>query len=124
MHQFGGIPWVLAALAVGLLAAFLSGYYALALGLAARWTPPGRWRLLALVPAWLLAELARATWFSGFPWIASGYAHTVGPLAGWAPWVGVPSSATVWPPAEAVATQPPPPARPPAAPPPNLPVAP
>jgi len=89
MHQFGGIPWLLAALAVALLAAFLGGYYALALGLSARWIPPGRWRLLALVPAWLLAELARATWFSGFPWIASGYAHSVGPLAGWAPWVGV-----------------------------------
>jgi apolipoprotein N-acyltransferase len=89
MHQFGGIPWLVAALAVALLAACLSGYYALALGLTARWMPPGRWRLLALVPAWLLAELARATWFSGFPWIASGYAHAVGPLAGWAPWVGV-----------------------------------
>jgi len=89
MHQFGGIPWLAAALAVGLLAAFLSGYYALALGLTARWIAPGRWRLLALVPAWLLAELARATWLSGFPWIASGYAHTVGPLAGWAPWIGV-----------------------------------
>ena len=89
MHQFGGIPWVLAALAVALLAAFLAGYYALALGFTARWIGPGRWRLLALVPAWLLAELARATWFSGFPWIASGYAHSVGPLAGWAPWVGV-----------------------------------
>ncbi len=89
MHQFGGIPWVAAALAVALLAAFLSSYYALALGLTARFIAPGRWRLLALVPAWLLAELARATWFSGFPWIASGYAHTVGPLAGWAPWVGV-----------------------------------
>jgi apolipoprotein N-acyltransferase len=89
MHQFGGIPWVLAALAVALLAAFLSGYYALALGLTARWITPGRWRLLALVPAWLLAELARATWFSGFPWITSGYAHTVGPLAGWAPWIGI-----------------------------------
>ena len=89
MHQFGGIPWLLAALAVALLAAFLSGYYALALGLTSRWMAPGRWRVLALVPAWLLAELARATWLSGFPWIASGYAHTVGPLAGWAPWVGV-----------------------------------
>lgn len=89
MHQFGGIPWLAAALAVALLAAFLSGYYALALGLTARWIAPGRWRVLALVPAWLLAELARATWFSGFPWIASGYAHTVGALAGWAPWVGV-----------------------------------
>jgi apolipoprotein N-acyltransferase len=89
MHQFGGIPWVLAALAVGLLAAFLCGYYALALGLTARFIAPGRRRLLALVPAWLLAELARATWFTGFPWIASGYAHTAGPLAGWAPWIGV-----------------------------------
>lgn len=89
MHQFGGIPWLLAALAVALLAAILSAYYALALGLTARLVAAGRWRLLALVPAWLLAELARATWFSGFPWIASGYAHTVGPLAGWAPWVGV-----------------------------------
>lgn len=89
MHQFGGIPWLLAALAVGLLAAFLAGYYALALGLTARGIAPGRMRLLALVPAWLLAELARATWFSGFPWIASGYAHSVGPLSGWAPWVGV-----------------------------------
>lgn len=89
MHDFGGIPGIAAALAVGLLAAFLCSYYALALGMTARWIAPGRWRLLALVPAWLLAELARATWFSGFPWIASGYAHTVGPLAGWAPWVGV-----------------------------------
>jgi apolipoprotein N-acyltransferase len=89
MHQFGGIPWLLAAFAVGLLAAGLSLYYALALGLTARWIAPGRHRLLALVPAWLLAELARATWFTGFPWIASGYAHTVGPLAGWVPWVGV-----------------------------------
>jgi apolipoprotein N-acyltransferase len=89
MHQFGSIPWLLAALAVALLAAFLCSYYALALGLTARFIAPGRWRLLALVPAWLLAELARATWFSGFPWIASGYAHTAGPLAGWAPWVGV-----------------------------------
>ena len=50
MHQFGGIPWVLAALAVGLLAAFLGSYYALALGLTARWIAPGRARLLALVP--------------------------------------------------------------------------
>ena len=89
MHQFGGLPPLAAGGAVALLAAFLSGYYALALGLTARFVAPGRWRLAALVPAWLLAELARATWFTGFPWIASGYAHTVGPLAGWAPWIGV-----------------------------------
>ncbi|MFG6465089.1 apolipoprotein N-acyltransferase [Roseateles sp. BYS87W] len=89
MHQFGGIPWLAAAGAVALLAAFLSGYYALALGLTARAIAPGPHRLWALVPAWLLGELARASWFSGFPWLASGYAHTTGPLAGWAPWVGI-----------------------------------
>ena len=39
--------------------------------------------------AWLLAELARGVIFTGFPWIASGYAHVDSPLAGFAPWVGV-----------------------------------
>src|SRR5262249_24502043 len=38
---------------------------------------------------WLLAELARAAIFTGFPWAASGYAQVDGPLAGLAPWIGV-----------------------------------
>ncbi|MEZ0307172.1 MAG: apolipoprotein N-acyltransferase, partial [Ramlibacter sp.] len=38
---------------------------------------------------WLLAELARGVLFSGFPWLASGYAQVDGPLAAWAPWIGV-----------------------------------
>ena len=38
---------------------------------------------------WLLAELARTVIFTGFPWLASGYAQVDGPLAAWAPWVGV-----------------------------------
>ena len=38
---------------------------------------------------WLLAELARTVIFTGFPWLASGYAQIDGPLAAWAPWVGV-----------------------------------
>lgn len=88
LHDFGHLPAPVAALAVALLAAFLASYYALALGLAARWST-GAWRWPALVGVWLLAELARGSWFSGFPWIASGYAHAVGPLAAWAPWVGV-----------------------------------
>ena len=87
MHQFGGIPAVLAALAVLLLAVFLSGYYAAALALTA-WLG-GRWRVPVFAASWLLAELARASFFSGFPWLASGYAHSVGPLAAWAPWIGV-----------------------------------
>ena len=38
----------------------------------------GRW------PSW-----RAGVWFTGFPWGAGGYAHTGGPLAGYAPWLGV-----------------------------------
>lgn len=86
MHDFGNIPAVAAALAVLLLSIFLSSYYAAALALAA-WI--GRFRIAVFAAAWWLAELARATFLSGFPWGASGYAHSVGPLAAWAPWIGV-----------------------------------
>lgn len=90
MHQFGRIPWVLAALAVALLATFLSLYYAGALALAAKLRRRSvAWHALTWAACWLLAELARATLFTGFPWIASGYAHTSGLLAAWAPWIGV-----------------------------------
>ncbi len=90
MHDFGGLPGWLAALAVLVLAAALALYYAAALALWARLRcgrPFGD--ALCWAACWLLAELARATLFTGFPWIASGYAHVVGPLAAWAPWVGV-----------------------------------
>ncbi len=90
MHDFGNIPAVAAALAVLLLAIFLSSYYAAALALMA-WVGGrvGHLRVAVFAAVWLLAELARATFFSGFPWGASGYAHSVGPLAAWAPWIGV-----------------------------------
>ena len=90
MHDYGGMPGWLAALAVVALAALLALYYAAALGLFAlcrRGAPLADALLFAA--CWLLAELARGVFFTGFPWIASGYAHTVGPLAAWAPWIGV-----------------------------------
>lgn len=91
MHQFGHIPWLLAALAVLLLATLLSLYYAGALALAARLRRGGQpgWHALTWAACWLGAELARASLLSGFPWLASGYAHSTGLLAGWAPWIGV-----------------------------------
>lgn len=90
MHRYGGLPSVVAALAVALLALALSLYTAAAFAAFVRWRPsrPAAQGLL-FAAVWLLAELARASWFSGFPWLASGYAHTSGPLAPWAPWVGV-----------------------------------
>lgn len=91
MHDFGHLPAAVSALAVLALALFLSTYYAIGLGLAARWSAgAAAWRrVLAFAGLWLGAELARATFFTGFPWIASGYAHTRGPLAALAPYVGV-----------------------------------
>ncbi|PIM51992.1 apolipoprotein N-acyltransferase [Roseateles chitinivorans] len=91
MHDFGHLPAAVSALAVLALALFLSLYYAAGMGLAARWSAgagPTR-RVLAFAALWLGAELARASWFTGFPWIASGYAHAQGPLAALAPYVGV-----------------------------------
>mgnify|MGYP001229422517 CR=1 FL=1 len=90
MHLYGGLPSPLAVLAVLALAAFLGLYYAAAMGVFAalhRLAPA--WRALLFVALWLLAELLRATWFTGFPWGAGGYAHVDGPLAALAPWVGV-----------------------------------
>lgn len=90
MHRFGGLPAPLAAAAVFALAAALSAYLAVA---CATFTAlrSGRVRLDAPLFAalWLAAELARGTLFTGFPWVASGYALVDGPLAWAAPWIGV-----------------------------------
>ena len=89
LHRYGGLPAWLAALAVALLSMGLSLYLALAMALFARWRC-GRALLDAALFAalWLLAELARTVIFTGFPWLASGYAQLDGPLAAWAPWLG------------------------------------
>lgn len=90
MHEFGGLHPMLAGAAVLLLAAALGLYYAAAMALWARWRSGRPLLDLCLWSAcWLLAELARGVVFTGFPWIAAGYAHTAGPLAAWIPWVGV-----------------------------------
>jgi apolipoprotein N-acyltransferase len=90
LHRYGGLPAGLAVLAVALLCMGLALYLGLAMALFARWRR-GRLALdVALFAAlWLLAELARTVIFTGFPWLASGYAQVDGPLSAWAPWVGV-----------------------------------
>jgi apolipoprotein N-acyltransferase len=44
---------------------------------------------LLLPAAWTLSEWLRGTLFTGFPWLAAGYAHTDSVLAGFAPVAGV-----------------------------------
>ena len=90
LHFYGYLPAWLSVLAVAVLAGLLALYYAIA-GWA--WARLRRNRPLvdALVfsAVWMLAELARGTFLTGFPWIAGGYAHTSGPLSAWAPFIGV-----------------------------------
>ena len=115
MHRYGGLPSWLAALAVLLLAAGLSLYFAAAGGvwvalfrrsiLSARLTE-GRYAtqadgmtlaefkqgllgILVFAALWTLAELCRGQLLTGFPWGAGGYAHLQSTLSGYAPWIGV-----------------------------------
>ena len=90
MHTYGGLPAPLAVLAVFALAAFLALYYAAVCGLfVALRGERLAGAVLLFAALWLLAELARGQWWTGFPWGAGGYAHVDGPLAGLAPWIGV-----------------------------------
>ncbi len=91
MTVYGGMPAALSVLAVLALAGALGLYYALATAIWVRRASPQRPTAAALAFAalWTLAELARGHFFTGFPWGASGYAHTDSLLAVWAPWLGV-----------------------------------
>lgn len=94
MHRYGGMPGWMAALAVAVLAFLLGALAAMAMGgatwLRQRWSlGAGASLLLVFPPLWALAEWTRGWIFTGFPWISSGYAHSVGPLSGFAPVIGV-----------------------------------
>jgi apolipoprotein N-acyltransferase len=94
MHDYGGMPGAIAAAAVALLAAWMALYTALAMALATRLrvklSASGGTALLFIIPPlWMLSEWLRGWIATGFPWLASGYAHTASPLAGYAPLVGV-----------------------------------
>ena len=90
LHRYGGLPAWMAVLAVAALCMALALYLGAAM---AAFAILRRGRLgldVALFATlWLLAELARTVIFTGFPWLATGYAQIDGPLAAWAPWVGV-----------------------------------
>ncbi len=89
MHRYGGLPAPLAGAAVFALSAALSLYLALACAAYARWRRGTGWDVALFTAVWLLAELARGVLFTGFPWVAAGYALVDAPLAALAPWLGV-----------------------------------
>jgi apolipoprotein N-acyltransferase len=90
MHTYGGLAAPLAVLAVLLLAALLALYFGAACGLWWRLTQRRSAQAALLFGVlWMMGEMARGTWLTGFGWGAGGYAHLDGPLAFYAPWVGV-----------------------------------
>ncbi len=97
LNRFGGLPAVPSAVAVGLLCMALAGYMALLGWIWIRFRK-GSAGLDSLLfgTLWLLAELARALIFTGFPWGASGYALIDTPWAKLAPWVGVYGMGAAW----------------------------
>ena len=90
LHRYGELAAPLAVLATLALAALLALLPAAALAVAAALTPGASVRRAgAVLASWTLAEWLRGVVFTGMPWLATGYAHTDGPLAGYAPVLGV-----------------------------------
>jgi apolipoprotein N-acyltransferase len=90
LHQFGGMPPALAALATLIFCAFLALFPAAAGWLQARLPAGAAVRATLLIPAaWTLFEWLRSWILTGFPWLALGYASVGWPLQGYAPVAGV-----------------------------------
>ena len=89
MHRYGGMPLPLALAALALLSLYLSLFHLPAVWLWHRLRARPATALAGFAGAWTLGEWLRGTLFTGFPWLASGYAHVDSPLAGFAPLAGV-----------------------------------
>jgi len=90
LHDFGGLPAPIAGLATIIFCVILAAYPAAVGWVQAKLAAPVAVRLMLVIPAaWALAEWLRGWIFTGFPWLALGYSQLDGPLAGFAPVVGV-----------------------------------
>lgn len=90
LHEFGMMPAPLAATATLLFCLYLALYPAAVGSLQARIPAAPPVRLMLVIPAlWTGAEWVRSWLFTGFPWLVLGYSQVEGPLAGFAPLLGV-----------------------------------
>lgn len=88
---YGGMSMWLAGLATFLFCAFLALFPATVGALQTGWRHTPALRTVLLLPlAWSVTEWSRGWIFTGFPWLVAGYSQVPnGPLAGYAPLVGV-----------------------------------
>jgi apolipoprotein N-acyltransferase len=91
IHGFGLAPVWLTLFLQAALVAIMAAYSWVLCYVANRfWLKGGATRdWLVLAALWVLLEWLRGWLFSGFPWLAIGYAFIDTPLAGWAPVLGV-----------------------------------
>lgn len=87
----GGTPLPVAVLLLAGLVIVMAAWYALCAYLSVRWSSGSLvFDACVLLPAlWVLTEWLRGWLFTGFPWLAAGYAAVDGPLGSWAPLAGV-----------------------------------
>ncbi len=91
LHQYGGLPSITTCVALFLLCGGLALYYAGALWVYVTYAHKltSLQKNICFAACWTFAELARAQWWTGFPWAAIGYAHIEGVLSYAAPWTGI-----------------------------------
>jgi apolipoprotein N-acyltransferase len=96
LHEFGGMPSLMAAVATFILCAFLS-FFPATVGAASVWIAgaklspkQGHTMLFAIPVLWAMTDWIRSWIFTGFPWLSIGYSQVPNsPLAGFMPIVGV-----------------------------------
>lgn len=90
LSVFGGMPGWLAGFATFLFCATMALYFVLFAGVFKRWQPVGIVaQALFFGALWMLFDWLRGWLFTGFPWLALGYSQVNGPIAGFAPLLGV-----------------------------------
>jgi apolipoprotein N-acyltransferase len=91
LHDYGGMPFLLALPFTALFALVLALFPALSGYLQAKLQAPAWLSVTLIMPVfWALSEWLRGLAFTGFPWLAIGYSQVdASPLVGYAPILGV-----------------------------------
>lgn len=90
LHDFGGMPPLMAGLATFLLCVFMASFTALVGALAFLFKKNPLAHIIAIAVFWALADWTRGWIFTGFPWLTIGYTQApFGPFAGFLPVIGV-----------------------------------